>query len=159
MELYKSVLGRSFTLCDLLFIACSKAIEDKYCYITRYPITSHQSTNPVKPVIVSTENTVEMDFRSPDGKESVIGGLIKNYPDINSKKYWRDSAIFDNLMTAAFNADFDGDQISVIGLFTKEANLEAERLINSKVNLVRADGSPAREIGNEAILSLYMMTK
>jgi hypothetical protein len=57
------------------------------------------------------------------------------------------------------DADFDGDQISIIGLFTQEANEEAKKLLNSKTALVRADGSPARSISNEATLSLYSMTR
>jgi len=163
LSLYKNTLKRNITICDLLFIACYKTIKDKYVYNTRYPITSYQSTNPVKPVLITTENKITINFTSKpeekgrEGKQSVLG-IIKNYPDINSK-HWRDSAILDNTMTKIMGADFDGDQISIIGLFTKEANDEAKKLQKSIKSLVKPNGSPAREISNEAILSLYMLTK
>jgi len=163
LALHKNFLGRNITICDLLFLACSKALEDKFVYTTRYPIDSYQNTNPVKPVLITTENTVTMDFNiktdDPElkGKKSFLG-TFHNYPDINSK-HWRDSAILDNTMTEIIDGDFDGDQLSIIGLFTKEANLEAKSFHKSIKSLVKPDGSPARKISNEAILSLYMLTK
>jgi len=51
------------------------------------------------------------------------------------------------------------DQVSIIGLFTKEANDQADKHIKSISNLVRTDGSHVRNISNEAGLSLYMMSK
>jgi DNA-directed RNA polymerase beta' subunit len=160
LKLFEKALKRPFTICDLLFLACSAAIADKYVYYTRYPVISHHSTNVGKPVILTTERVVTMDFSEglPTGMRSVLG-KFDNYPDITCKKLWRDAAVIDNGVTKLMDADFDGDQISIIGLFTQEANEEAKKLLNSKTALVRADGSPARSISNEATLSLYSMTR
>ena len=86
--------------------------------------------------------------------------ILDNYPDIESRNLWIDSAVLDNSMTEAYGAaDFDGDMLSLIGLYTQEANMEAKKLINSKKNLIKTDGSAVRNVSNEGILSLYMMTK
>jgi hypothetical protein len=48
------------------------------------------------------------------------------------------------------------------GLFTKEANDEAEKLIYAKSNLLDASGGPSRgikKIGKEAVVTLYELTK
>ncbi len=49
--------------------------------------------------------------------------------------------------------------MSLVGLFTQEANVEAAKLIGSKTSLVTADGRSARGVSMEAVLSLYMITK
>ena len=51
------------------------------------------------------------------------------------------------------------DTVSVRGVFTKEANEEADRLINSKTMILGQSGQNVRKIGNEAVLSLYTLTK
>ena len=50
------------------------------------------------------------------------------------------------------------DTVSLRGLFTKEANQEAERMIKSKTMILGQAGTNARGIGNEAVLSLYTLT-
>jgi hypothetical protein len=55
-------------------------------------------------------------------------------------------------------ADFDGDRIRILGLFTQEANAEAARLIRAPTNFVDGQGRPSRVVANEAILTLYSMT-
>jgi hypothetical protein len=45
------------------------------------------------------------------------------------------------------------------GLFTKEANLEAERLIWDKKNILDQMGRNSRQIGNEAIQAIYSLTR
>jgi len=51
------------------------------------------------------------------------------------------------------------DRIRLFGLFTQEANLEAERQIKAATNIADGQGRPVRKVGNEAILSLFSMTK
>jgi DNA-directed RNA polymerase beta' subunit len=86
-------------------------------------------------------------------------GEYWNYPDIKYRDLWRDQGILDPMMTGVYGADFDGDMTSIIPLFTNEANIEADSLINSKVNLLNMEGKPARKLSKEAVLSLYMFTK
>jgi len=49
--------------------------------------------------------------------------------------------------------------VSLRGLFTKEANLEADRMLNAKTNVLNQKGDLSRSVGNEAILSLSTLTK
>lgn len=51
------------------------------------------------------------------------------------------------------------DAIRLFGLFTQEANLEAERVIKAPTNFFYGDGSFSRMLSNEAVLTLYCMTK
>ena len=67
-----------------------------------------------------------------------------------------------NIYLKALGGDYDGDMLYLKGLFTKEANLEAEKLIYSKSNILNASGGGSRgitKIGKEAIMTLFELTK
>lgn len=51
------------------------------------------------------------------------------------------------------------DTVSVRGVFTKEANDEAEKLINSKTMILDQSGKLTRKIGNEGILAIFSLCK
>lgn len=44
-------------------------------------------------------------------------------------------------------------------VYTKEANIEADKLIHAKTNLLDQSGNNSRKIGNEAILALSTLTR
>ena len=51
------------------------------------------------------------------------------------------------------------DQITVKSVFTQESNEECERIINNKTNILTIEGIGLRSIGNEAVQTLYTMTR
>lgn len=67
-----------------------------------------------------------------------------------------------NIYLKAMGGDFDGDTTYMKGVFSKEANEEAEKLVYSKTNILGADGLPSRaifKIEREATITLYALTK
>ncbi|MBU0596757.1 DNA-directed RNA polymerase subunit beta', partial [Patescibacteria group bacterium] len=64
------------------------------------------------------------------------------------------------LVCAAFNADFDGDQMAVHVPLTEEAKWEAENLMASEKNLLKpATGSPVVTPQQDIALGSYYLTK
>ena len=55
--------------------------------------------------------------------------------------------------------DYDGDSIGTRGVYTKEANEELSEFINSKANYINLSGRPLRSSSNEAIQSIYDLTR
>lgn len=54
---------------------------------------------------------------------------------------------------------YDGDQVTIKGAFTQEANQEAERILYSKAHILNIYGQNMRTTTNEGIQTLYMLTK
>jgi hypothetical protein len=54
---------------------------------------------------------------------------------------------------------YDGDTVSARGVFTKEANDECERLIKAKTMFLNQSGGLTRKLGNEAVQSIYSLTR
>jgi len=55
--------------------------------------------------------------------------------------------------------DYDGDQTSNKGIYTIEANEELKNFMNSKAHYISLNGINMRTSSNEAIQSLYSLTK
>lgn len=62
-------------------------------------------------------------------------------------------------MNQRINTSNMGDMVSIRGIFSQEANKEAEGLIYTKRNLLGSSGDNIRTKGKEAILTLYALTK
>lgn len=56
-------------------------------------------------------------------------------------------------------ADYDGDSAGVKGVWIQESNAELRKFLNSKSHYINMSGSNIRTPSNEAIQSLYNMTK
>jgi len=64
------------------------------------------------------------------------------------------------LVCAAFNADFDGDQMAVHVLLSQKARLEAQNLMLSSKNVLSpSNGRPLSVPSQDMVLGLYYMTK
>ncbi len=64
------------------------------------------------------------------------------------------------LVCAAYNADFDGDQMAVHVPLTLEAQLEARALTTSTNNILSpANGEPIIVPSQDVVLGLYYMTR
>jgi len=64
------------------------------------------------------------------------------------------------LVCAAFNADFDGDQMAVHVPLSFEAQLEARVLMVSSNNILKpSDGRPVAEASQDMVLGSYFVTK
>ncbi|HWQ84727.1 MAG TPA: DNA-directed RNA polymerase subunit beta', partial [Anaerolineales bacterium] len=64
------------------------------------------------------------------------------------------------LVTTAFNADFDGDQMAVHVPLSQKAVLEARQLMLSSRNLLKpADGEPIISPSKDMVLGVYYLTK
>ncbi|MDP3725159.1 MAG: DNA-directed RNA polymerase subunit beta', partial [Nanoarchaeota archaeon] len=64
------------------------------------------------------------------------------------------------LVCAAFNADFDGDQMAVHLPLTVEAQYEARELMNASKNILKpADGSPIADPTKDIVLGCYALTQ
>ena len=154
VRLFRDDLKRKFTLMDLLYMAAEDIVKDKHVYVTRYPIESFGNITPCRIVIITTHETIE---------QKVGDKFLKNYPKIypdfpGRQDYFVDTTVPNNSYLKAWGGDYDGDTVSLRGVFTVEANMECEKLINSKTFILNAQGKSTRELGNEAIQSLFTLT-
>lgn len=147
---------RHCTILDLLYITAAKIVEDKHIYMTRYPVNRHHSIVPLRIKILTTTSTK---------KSKVNNRYFENYPIVEDllnhsvDNQFRDSVAVHCSLLAGIDGDFDGDTVSLRGVWTQEANEEAEKIINDPKFLLDENGYNIRTLKNEAIHTLYALTK
>lgn len=151
------LINRSLTWCDVFFIAATEAVRDKTILITRFPMDSAYNQFPTKIRISTIKETENIYMR---------GELYRFYPKIreedigkNTSKLFTDTLQISNLYLNAITGDYDGDQTSIRGVYSVEANEELIEFMNSKKNYLDLGGINMRISTNEAVQSLYSMTK
>lgn len=152
-----TIINRPATWCDILYQAAVDVTRDKMVYITRYPLLDYFGIFPSGITVLSTIKTIPV----------MIGETVyNNYPLIEPDKSkeavavsFLDTVTMSNLYLKGLDGDYDGDQITVKGLFTQEANEEARRIMMSKSHILNASGNNMRTTEKEGIQTLYMLTK
>lgn len=153
----KNEIRRPLTWTDIFYMAAVDVTADKHVYVTRYPMLDYLGTFTTRITVLSTRDTIPM---------TINGTLYPTYPDIqlntkgqNLDAYFRDTLSVCALYLAGIGGDFDGDQTTIKGVFSQEANDECEKIMHSKPNIIAINGSPIRKIGNEGVQTLFSMTK
>lgn len=188
----KQYKTRILTWADVIYQCLVKITKDKHVLILRYPVANYNNIYPSKITIASTTNTrkiyvslneeassadiysLEENHLANNMFESVVE--YKDYPifpnynieesmdfkKINKEAKWVDVTVIGNIVLHALGADYDGDMIFIRGLYSIEANKEADELLSSAINVFGPNGNTIRGLssdGKEPILGAYMLTK
>ena len=91
--------------------------------------------------------------------------FYKKYPKIREEDIEKDTSnkFIDSLNMCngyldSIGGDYDGDQVSVKGIYSAEANAELDQQMNSKIHYIGLDGISVMDVGKEAKQSLYCLT-
>ena len=151
------IANRRLTWCDVFYMAAVEATLDKQVLITRFPIDSFSNQFTTGVVVSSTKVTEEIE---------VNGNYYKYYPKIREEDIGKDTSNdfvdtlrFSNLYLSGCGGDFDGDQCTCKGVYTREANEELAEYMKSKANFVTFGCAPLREPGADTYQTIYALTK
>lgn len=154
---------RFLTLIEIFYEICMKMIRDKHIYITRYPVEDFHNIYPNKFYIDAYNRTTKVTIRS----SSAVSGTTtyNDYPDVRYGDINKIDVMFTDTLRLfpaylkALNADFDGDMCSVQGVYSHEANLECNRYIKSKLNVVNISGNTVRKPTSVMYHTIYSLTR
>lgn len=150
------LLNRDLTWCDIFFMAAVESVKDKHVLITRYPMDSYFNQFPTKVKVSSTKETEPIFYDTT---------FYPNYPKIrqedigtNTSNSFIDTLNICNAFLNAIGGDYDGDQTTVKGVYSNEANEELDNFMDSKSFYISLGGENVRTLTNEGIQSLYCLT-
>jgi hypothetical protein len=153
----EAIYQRRLTWCDVFFVACMEAVKGKHVLITRFPIDKFTNQIITKVTVSCTKTSEPMYFN---------GQFYQYYPRIREEDIGTDTSNkfidtmnFSNLYLKGMGGDYDGDQVTIKGVYTEEANQELEEFMNSKQNFIGFGGEPSKASEGDAIQSVYMFTK
>lgn len=151
------VLHRALTWCDIFYIAACDAVRDKMILITRYPVDTKFNQIATHINISSTIQTEPIYFG--DTYYKFYPKIRKDEIEQNTGNKFVDTMKLSNLYLDGLGADYDGDTVSIKGVFTEEANKELSEFVNNKANFIDVGGKNIRTNGKDVIQSLYEVTK
>lgn len=153
----ESIAQRSLTWVDVIYMAAVESTEGKIMSFTRYPYDTFYNTIYTGINVSSTKETEPV---------YAYGKHYKFYPKIRqqyigkpTKDKFVDTMQISNLYLKGMGADYDGDTGVMKGSFFDETNKELENFVNSKVNFVNMACTNIRTSSNEAVQSMYNLTK
>jgi DNA-directed RNA polymerase beta' subunit len=151
---YDNDLNMPVTWLHLFYTQMMKIVSDKHVVITRYPIDKLNNTFFSKIHVLTTKNTMEHTVKPTNT-------FYPFYPivNFNGKIDFIDTVQFSNSHLSGLGADFDGDMVTIRSIYTKEANEEASKLIESPRSLVDVTGRVNKSLSNEGILGMFELTK
>lgn len=147
---------RPLTWCDVIYMACEEAIKDRMILITRYPIDTFYNEFATKIRLSSTIETEEAVF------DNVV---YTHYPKIRKEDIGKDtsSSFIDTMNICngyldSIGGDYDGDMVTIKGVYTDEANAELKKQLASNIHFINLGGNPVISTSKESIQALYAMT-
>ena len=152
----EGIYERRLTWCDVFYVAACRATKDKMAIITRYPVDTKFNSIITGLVISSTTNTEPMYYNNE---------FFKYYPKIREEDIGKgtentfvDTMRLCNIFLPGMVGDYDGDTVTVKGVYTDEANEELKNFANDKMNFTNAEASSTRSSGGQVAQSLYNLT-
>ena len=147
---------RPLTWCDVIYMACEEAVKDRMILITRYPIDTFYNEFATKIRLSSTIETEEAVF------DNVV---YTHYPKIRKEDIGKDtsSSFIDTMNICngyldSIGGDYDGDMVTIKGVYTDEANAELKKQLTSNIHFINLGGNPVISTSKESIQALYAMT-
>ena len=147
---------RPLTWCDVIYMACEEAVKDRMILITRYPIDTFYNEFATKIRLASTIETEEAVF------DNVV---YTHYPKIRKEDIGKDtsSSFIDTMNICngyldSIGGDYDGDMVTIKGVYTDEANAELKKQLASNIHFINLGGNPVISTSKESIQALYAMT-
>lgn len=147
---------RPLTWCDIIYMACEEAVKDRMILITRYPIDTFYNEFATKIRLSSTIETEEAVFNDV---------VYTHYPKIRKEDIGKDtSSLFIDTMNIcngyldSIGGDYDGDMVTIKGVYTDEANAELKKQLASNIHFINLGGNPVISTSKESIQALYAMT-
>jgi hypothetical protein len=155
----KEPITRELTLTDVIYLCCYNACVkgNKHVYTVRYPIGDYLGAFFTKIHVLSTNDTIPVQF---------MGETYQTYPIVDpqashavASTSFIDVLKMSNARLINLGGDYDGDTVKSTGIWSDEANAQAEKLMTSVVYNVRPDLTAAFPIEKECLNGLYGLTK
>lgn len=145
---------RPLSYVEMIYISSYFASKGKHCTVTRYPVTDEGSIVPMKVHLVSTAPGRIINWVT--NIETGEAMVLPEYPVVG--KSFLDAVMFHPSRRAGLSADYDGDTVSVIPIFSDEANKECEEYLRSPGFFINANAGTSIGTDDLCDVTVHSMT-
>lgn len=154
----ESLVNRPMTITDILYLACVDVCEKRHINFSRYPVGTDKGIVFTRIVVQSTTEHCKLTL---NGKEYPYYPVIDlDTPKEKVSTRFIDSFVMSNSHCDGLGADYDGDTMPIRGIWSDEANLEAEQIMKSKITNLGINGNNMKVTSaKEVVSSYFILTK
>lgn len=145
---------RPMSYAEMIYVATYVSSKGKYGTVTRYPVTDENSIYPAKTHLVTTAPSRIVQWVA--NIESEQSFELPEYPVLNGQ--FIDALTVHPSKLKGLQGDFDGDTVSWIPIYSREANEECEKYVNNISNFVMASGQPVTGCDDICNITMYALT-
>ena len=120
-------------------------------------MTDTMGSFPIGINVLSTTNTIDVSLNGVHYPKYPLVDLSLNPSDVATQ--FVDTLRFQHVYLKVMVGDYDGDVVSIKGVYSQSANKEAEKIMRSKINVLNIAGQNIRTTTQESIQTLYSLTK
>lgn len=137
------------TWAEYTYHLIAPAIKDIRVFITRYPVTGEESIYASKPYLKTTVETITLKELNDDWFP-IDEEIFIEWPLVANKTAFIDTTSPHSSMLIGLNADFDGDVVNVVYVFSEDAVNEVDRLLYTPDNFLDATGGMVQKSSDGA---------
>jgi len=150
---------RPITWCELIYLTNLDVWNKVSAFVTRYPIENLNSSYPSKQYV---RTTVKAELRHELGYDwERTGRLALEYPIFQLGKIaqFHDSTSVSSARLGGLGADFDGDTISYLAVYSDDAIEETDKFFGSRSAYIQATGGLSASVAIDTLdLTLRFIT-
>ena len=125
--------------------------------VSRYPVGTDKGIYFNRIRVQSTVKHIHLVLNGKD--YPFYPDIDFNIPHDKVGVQFIDTLVLSNSHLDGMGADYDGDTVSVRGIWSDEANEEAEQIMSSKMSALNITGANAKGVAKEVFNSMYELTK
>ncbi len=152
---------RPTTYLELIYLSGVSMWNKNHAFVTRYPVENFMSSIPCRMYVKTTvtgEMRYELDENFERKGDDYVALEFPVFPPNETPQY-HDSTSVNPSRLGPLGADFDGDTVSVLSAYSKEAAEEAERYFKTRAAYLRAGGGLAFSVNVHTVaLAMRFMT-
>lgn len=143
-DTFDSRFVRPLTYLELIYLAGYRHWNKNAAFVTRYPVENFLSSYPSK-IYVKTTSVGDLRYElGPDWTRLGDDYRALEYPRFDGEATtYHDSVSISPSRLAPLGGDFDGDQVSVVGVYTQDGIAEIDRYLTKRAAYLRAGGGLA----------------
>lgn len=150
---------RPLTLTDIIYqcVYTVVVVGNRMVYTVRYPIGDYLGAFFSKVHILSTNSTSRVQLN--DQVYSSYPQIDPELPTSRVATSFSDTVTPSNSRLKVIGGDYDGDTVKNIGIWSDDANKQAEELMYSKIYNITPQGTTVYQIEIECLNGLFALTK
>lgn len=164
-------ISRPIIWLEIFYLATQLYINNVRGILTRYPVTTKNSTVPVRWTVATLVDElateyIYIDEEAANNNDAFL--ILEKFPQLSKylgkvsqsriPSLFSETTQFSNMYLDGLDGDYDGDRVNLRTIYSKEGVKEIDDYMNSAISALHIDGTNVFTLSNECVQGLWNLT-